>query len=507
MREFLQGMALLVAMVCAMNVHGNERPTLPPPGEHALEVMSTWDGSLQPSMLFVPTAAADKQMLPLVIALHGKWVDETAWFRFTPVMEKAEERGYVLACPYGRGDLWYRGPGEQDVLDLLQHMIRTQRIDPRRVYLVGHSMGGWGTWWVGLRNADRFASIAPMAGFAPMDLLPNALHLEPFIIHDRDDDIVGVELSRRPAARLAELGISYRYRETTGYKHDSRLIGDSLDELFDWFDERRRVRDPNRVLLAARTPGKASNGRVHIVAMISPLEPAEVEVEWLGERFCRIQTRNVRTLAIDLRMPPIPWERFPVSVRIDGQEIADTTPPELFLSSNAYDTSQLVLHLEDGRWKTAFPETFPPPAISHDSVSADLERELTDAASQQDIARILGAIVARGANADAMIVRADAFAWFGPPLTRERLADSYVSASEELGTFELDGDQIRAILQGDESLVLAGMDVAELQDQGLYTIVSPRSPLVRSEHLKNPKHTKGPIYTLMFKELGVTSWE
>src|SRR5690606_5860368 len=121
--------------------------------------------------------------------------------------------------------------------------------DPDRVYLAGHSMGGWGTWWIGLRNADRFASIAPMAGFPPMDLLPNALHLNPYIIHDSEDDIVSVEFSRKPAARLSELGITHRYVETTGYGHASTLIGDSLDDVFEWFSARRRVTEPKRVML------------------------------------------------------------------------------------------------------------------------------------------------------------------------------------------------------------------------------------------------------------------
>ena len=43
-----------------------------------------------------------------------------------------------------------------------------------------------------------------------------------------------------PEARLAELGISHRYREEHGFGHSSRLIGENLPRIFEWFDQHRR---------------------------------------------------------------------------------------------------------------------------------------------------------------------------------------------------------------------------------------------------------------------------
>jgi len=59
------------------------------------------------------------------------------------------------------------GPGEQDVLDMLADVKSFSLIDDARVYLAGFSMGGWGTWGIGMRNPGVFAAIAP-AG-APTD--------------------------------------------------------------------------------------------------------------------------------------------------------------------------------------------------------------------------------------------------------------------------------------------------------------------------------------------------
>jgi poly(3-hydroxybutyrate) depolymerase len=493
----------IAAMALSMNALADFPESLPAPGEHAVELVSTWDETSQPALLFVPSAADSGEALPLLVALHGKGVDHTAWFRLTPVMEKAEAHGYVVVAPYGRGNVWYRGPGEQDVLDLIDLLIATNRIDPDRVYLTGHSMGGWGAWWVGLRNADRFASIAPMAGLPPMDLLPNALHLDPYVIHDRDDNVVSVQRSRMPVARLGELGITHRYVETTGYGHASRLIGDSLDDLFEWFRARRRVSEPKHIVLVARTPAKASNGRVHILAMESALEPAEVDVEWTGEEesLLTIQTRNVSAIGLDAGIHSL------VPMRIDGQMIEEPSY-DLVREKFAADPSlriaeRLVLAKVDGAWSAQLVLELPPPSISTASVSEELDSELAGA-PLQDVARRLGAILASGANADAMIVRADAFAWFGAPLTPDRLADSHVSAVETLRRYNLTGEQIVELLDADPGLILAGLEQGELVSAKSYTIVSPISPLGRHETLQQ---ATSPAYQALLRGMGIGTWE
>src|SRR5690606_8774169 len=121
----------------------------------------------------------------------------------------------------------------------------------------------------------------------------------------------------------------------------------------------------------------------------------------------------------------------------------------------------------------------------------------------EDVARTLGAIVARAAGADAMVVRADAFAWLGSPLTPDRLADSYVSAAETLGFHELSGSQIAEILAADSSLVIAGLDDSLLEANKSYTIISPRSPLMRHEALKRPTSVAGPVYKYLLEGLDI----
>lgn len=65
---------------------------------------------------------------------------------------------------------WGEEQTERFVLELIEAVKRTRKVDTNRIYLTGHSMGGYGTWTIGARNADLFAGLAAFAG-APTPIL------------------------------------------------------------------------------------------------------------------------------------------------------------------------------------------------------------------------------------------------------------------------------------------------------------------------------------------------
>jgi predicted peptidase len=107
--------------------------------------------------------------LPLLISLHG------AGGRKMSVEEQltrsAEVKGLRLAELAGK-DLILLEPNSAGMWDvgslntMLDYILENyQEIDANRVYVMGHSMGGWGTWaWIN-ESADRFAAAAP-CGFS-----------------------------------------------------------------------------------------------------------------------------------------------------------------------------------------------------------------------------------------------------------------------------------------------------------------------------------------------------
>ncbi len=414
-----------------------EKP--PKPGDYRLNFTSTYDDSQQPYRLFIPRKARTGEPLPLLVVLHGKWVDENAWFDYTPIKEVAEIRGWVVVAPFSRGNYYYRGAGEQDVLDIIEEVKSKTSIREDRVFLMGHSMGGWGTWWIGLRHPDLFVTIAPMAGMAPVELLPNALHLSPFIIHDTGDPIVPVEESRIAAHHLVDLGIPFRYKEETGYGHSSKMIGDNLQYLFDWMEHHPTVERPRRVSFVTRSPkvGKAYWLRILKTTKFPQLSSVKAEVNTSSTLV--IETSNVEQMAIDLDRLPVVLDG-PLPIEIDGIPIqAPYQERWLVLDREENPTTysaRLVKSLPD--WESSLLSTVPRNYEVGDRIG--------------ELAGALGTHLLRQAGGDVCLVAYDMFRLPQGPLTADRLLDVFVPADWRLATFEIDGKTLREAMQPDSVL-------------------------------------------------------
>jgi predicted esterase len=133
---------------------------------------------------------------------------------------------------------WTDSGTEEWVLELIDRARRTWKIDPDRVYLVGHSMGGYGSWTLGAHHADQLAAVAPSAG-APtpyMDgsgkvtgissgIIPNLRNLAIRIYQSDDDPRVPPDANRCAAKKLEEAkqlwgGYDFEYWEVPGRQHD-----------------------------------------------------------------------------------------------------------------------------------------------------------------------------------------------------------------------------------------------------------------------------------------------
>ena len=220
-----------------------------------------WDGTLQPYALYVPRDYDARRAWPLVIALHGAGsnhrhmlrrvfgldnrpdeTDEEASRNELPFPEVSA----LVVAPFGRGEVMgWDGLGEADVMRVLADVRRAYKIDPRRISLTGLSMGGGGTWTIGLGHPELFAALAPVCGVAdvrkwidpaeradfdlpllaaasPLAFAENAARLRVFIFHGDADPVVPVSDSRRMAERfkaLGWLGKTVTYTEYPGVDH------------------------------------------------------------------------------------------------------------------------------------------------------------------------------------------------------------------------------------------------------------------------------------------------
>jgi predicted peptidase len=112
------------------------------------------------------------------------------------------------------------------VFDLLDALAQEFNIDADRVYVLGHSMGGAGTWTSIYEQPDRFAAAIPTAGgLMPWMDLNNIAHIPIWSFHGDIDPTVSVEFTRYAFNNLTELKGNMKYTELKDVKHNAANYG------------------------------------------------------------------------------------------------------------------------------------------------------------------------------------------------------------------------------------------------------------------------------------------
>lgn len=304
--------------------------------------VSSFDGSVQPYALYVPSAYTPEEQWPLVISLHGYSSDHILNLRRVFGMgnkpgEDGEECkkhfppfpevGFIVASPYGFGSVGYAGMGEVDVLDVLADVKRNYSIDEDRIYLTGLSMGGEGTWHLGLCYPDMWAAIAPVC--APLDrfigpedvrwFADNGAHLPIYISHGSDDPAVPVECSREMRSLMERVGARVEYEEYPGVGHNAWDFTYANARIFDWFARFRRIEKPSRVVFNTRWLRYSRSYWVTVERIRDWSQVARIEAEAASGNVIEVKTSNVSAFSISLNDAPVEASK-PVTIVVDGRK-------------------------------------------------------------------------------------------------------------------------------------------------------------------------------------------
>lgn len=144
---------------------------------------------------------------PLMLFLHGAGergtnVQRVAIHGPLSMVRRGTNFPFIIVAPQcPDGQLWENEP----LLGLLDHVEKKYAVDTNRVYLTGLSMGGYGTWRLGLARPEKFAALVPICGGASMidillgtrdkrDVLKN---LPIWAFHGAKDNVVPLDESER----------------------------------------------------------------------------------------------------------------------------------------------------------------------------------------------------------------------------------------------------------------------------------------------------------------------
>jgi predicted peptidase len=143
-----------------------------------------------------------------------------------------EFAAFFPADPEG---MWQLESEEMEgVIKALDHVITRHRIDSKRVYLTGHSSGCDGVWRFAEAYPEKWAGLAPMAGFTDPDI-GKVRHLPTWIFHGAKDTNADVERPRALVKKLREAKADVRYTEIPDRGHVIWREVYRRKELYDWF--------------------------------------------------------------------------------------------------------------------------------------------------------------------------------------------------------------------------------------------------------------------------------
>jgi len=204
-------------------------------------------------LLYLPKdhAATPGKKWPLILFLHGAGergdnLDRVKVHGPPKLVEKGKAMDFIIVSPQcPKGTIW----NDDVLITLLDDVVKLHRADETRLYLTGLSMGGYGTWSLGLAHCERFAAIAPICGGGDFIKAYNAgggkkesLHTPGiWAFHGAKDTVVPLAESERMVATLKKFG--HPGPKLTVYpeaRHDSWTKTYANPALYKWFLQHQR---------------------------------------------------------------------------------------------------------------------------------------------------------------------------------------------------------------------------------------------------------------------------
>ena len=204
-------------------------------------------------LLYLPKEyeAKGAKRWPLMLFLHGAGergsdVWKVATHGPPKLITQHRDFPFIVVSPQcPEGQIW----SDDVLLGLLDELLATYSVDASRVYLTGLSMGGYGTWSLGLGHPERFAAIAPICGGGELInvLLASGTKAQAlktlgvWAFHGGKDPVVPLDESKRMVEALKKAGVpDVKLTVYPEAGHDSWTETYNNPEFYDWLLKHRR---------------------------------------------------------------------------------------------------------------------------------------------------------------------------------------------------------------------------------------------------------------------------
>jgi predicted peptidase len=196
-------------------------------------------------LLFLPAsyATSPKTYWPLILYLHGGSLrgDNVEQLRTLGLPHKLESEPdfpFVVVSPQcPAGEIWTDAEAIDGLLDRVMHDCR---IDPQRVYITGHSMGGRGALYFAYRMPSRFAAVVALSPYSPITAWGGKLTQTPlWLFHGAADTLSPIAETKDLVQAIEAAGGHPRFDSLPARDHSILDIYDRRD-IYAWLLQQKR---------------------------------------------------------------------------------------------------------------------------------------------------------------------------------------------------------------------------------------------------------------------------
>jgi predicted esterase len=195
-------------------------------------------------LLYLPEGYEDNpdKTWPLLFFLHGygdRGDNILVLAKASPFMyiREKEPLPFIIAAPLLSAYQGYSSFPEEYMDGVLAEIRADYRVDAKRIYVTGLSMGGEATYRFAVHQPDTFAAIAPLSAYVDSEtysMLGLIKDLPVWAIHGADDTVVPLAKGQQAVDALKEAGGNVRFSVLEGHDHDTWTDTYSDPAFYDW---------------------------------------------------------------------------------------------------------------------------------------------------------------------------------------------------------------------------------------------------------------------------------
>lgn len=192
-------------------------------------------------LLYHPEKYEEQESWPLVLFLHGAGergdnIEVVKKHGPPKLVEAGKSFPFIVVSPQcAKGKRWE----SLELIALLDEVIANNKVDEKRIYVTGLSMGGFGTWELASYIPDRIAAIAPICGGGEKFWARAFKDMPIWAFHGAKDTAVPIERSQVMIDELKRLGSNPKFTVYPEAHHDSWTESYNNPELYKWLLEHK----------------------------------------------------------------------------------------------------------------------------------------------------------------------------------------------------------------------------------------------------------------------------